>query len=134
MQTQPLDKSNSQADDDLGTIDAMTDQTVGRHIRLARLAKSLSLRELAEQLGISLQQLQRYEAGSSKISVSILWKIAKRLKYPVSYFYGSGKFSTSVETPSRQRELEQLFCVFHRIEEPHLRRAVIELATQLSKP
>lgn len=133
MQAQTGRNTKTTGFDAAKSTDVMTDKKVGRHIRIARLAKSLSLRELSEQLGISLQQLQRYEAGSSRISVSALWKIAKELGHPVTYFYGAQDISCSDESDEIQKEFEQLFHAFHQIDKPHLRRAVIDLAAQLSK-
>lgn len=133
MQAQSAGNAKSVGFDTPKNPDVMTDKKVGRHIRIARQAKSLSLRELSEQLGISLQQLQRYEAGSSRISVSALWKISKELGHPVAYFYGAQDISAGDEPDEIQRELEKLFHAFHQIEQPHLRQAVIDLAAQLSK-
>lgn len=109
------------------------DKLVGRHIRVARLSKSLSLKELSNKLDISLQQLQRYEAGGSRISVKVLWSISQALGYPVSYFYDALELSSPVEHDDQKKEAEKLFNYFHQITNPKLRTAIVTLAAQLSE-
>jgi len=52
-----------------------------------RLALNISQKKLADTLGISYQQLQKYEAGKNRISAAKLWIIAHQLGVPVSWFY-----------------------------------------------
>jgi len=132
MQTQirqPDDQAISLNGEDLSNIDKI----VGRHIRVARLSKSLSLKELSNKLDISLQQLQRYEAGGSRISIKVLWSISRALGYPIAYFYDALEMSSPVEHAEHKKESEQLFNFFHQIKNQNLRQAVVNLASQLSK-
>lgn len=64
-----------------------TDIHVGLKLREARAAKAMSQEELGRKLGISFQQVQKYEKGTNRIGCSRLWEICKHLELPVSYFF-----------------------------------------------
>lgn len=57
-----------------------TDQQIGLRIRAARMARGMSQEKLGEALGITFQQIQKYEKGTNRTSVSALLKIAKALE------------------------------------------------------
>ena len=63
------------------------DQGIGSRIALLRTANGLSQSQLAEALGISFQQVQKYEAGKNRIGAGRLQAIADRLSVPVSTFF-----------------------------------------------
>jgi len=63
------------------------DLHVGVCIRMRRKELSISQERLAESLGITFQQVQKYERGANRVSASKLWEIALVLKTPVAYFY-----------------------------------------------
>lgn len=63
------------------------DRIIGTRIRIARHAKPLPQERLAAMLGISFQQLQKYEKGINRISAGRLFEIASLLGYPVAWFY-----------------------------------------------
>jgi transcriptional regulator with XRE-family HTH domain len=63
------------------------DQSIGRRIQLRRRELELTAAELSEQLGISQQQLSRYERGTNKINVSHLVNIAVLLETPIGWFF-----------------------------------------------
>ena len=63
------------------------DVHVGKQTRTQRALFGLSQSELAKQLGITFQQLQKYESGANRISPGRLWKAGKILGVPVSYFF-----------------------------------------------
>ena len=64
------------------------DFKIGQKIRALRLAKGLSQTNLANRLGLSFQQVQKYEIGSNRVSAGRLQKIAKMLDTPITFFYG----------------------------------------------
>lgn len=59
---------------------------LGRRVRTQRLAAGMSQQALAGKLGISFQQLQKYEKGANRISVSRMRQIAEHLGVPFSHF------------------------------------------------
>ena len=65
----------------------VVDKYIGDRIYSLRLAKGLSLQQLAEKITVSHQQLTKYEKGSNRISVGGLILIAQALESPVNYFF-----------------------------------------------
>ena len=65
----------------------MINKKIGQKIKLLRKHYGLSQIELAERIGISFQQIQKYEKGSSKISVSRLQQISEALAAPIMTFF-----------------------------------------------
>jgi len=66
----------------------LTHQILGERIRAKRMAWGITLTELAAELEISYQQMQKYEQGSNRISALKLKRVADYLQTPISYFYG----------------------------------------------
>ena len=77
-----------------------TDIEVGRLIRLQRLARSLSQTELANEIGVTFQQVQKYEKGANRISMGRLIRVGRALEVNVSYLLGADMGATPAITPS----------------------------------
>jgi transcriptional regulator with XRE-family HTH domain len=63
------------------------DTSIGSRLRLRRLAMGFSQETLARALGITFQQIQKYERGTNRIFASRLFHLARVLRVPVAYFY-----------------------------------------------
>ncbi len=63
------------------------DRYVGTRMRVRRLEVGMSQEKLGEFLGITFQQVQKYEKGTNRVSISRLHQIAQALETPISYFY-----------------------------------------------
>jgi len=63
------------------------DVHVGKRIRHRRWMVGMTQQQLAEQVGIKFQQIQKYETGMNRVSASRLWDIADALEVPVSFFF-----------------------------------------------
>src|ERR1700704_6909118 len=63
------------------------DAEIGRRVRTLRLQRSLSQTALADALGITFQQVQKYEKGVNRISSGRLVRIAEILKVPITFFF-----------------------------------------------
>jgi len=63
------------------------DVHVGKRIRHRRWLVGMTQQQLAEQVGIKFQQIQKYETGANRVSASRLWDIAEALDVPVSFFF-----------------------------------------------
>lgn len=63
------------------------DNYVGRRIRERRKIVGLTQQKLAEQLGLSFQQVQKYERGTNRVGASKLMQLSRALEVPVSYFF-----------------------------------------------
>jgi transcriptional regulator with XRE-family HTH domain len=119
------------------------DVEVGRRIRARRLECWLSQQELARGLGVSFQQIQKYEKGANRISAGRLLAICNLLQVPITFFYDSATPSRSGETrlkPSRLFDLLddsdtlQLAVAFDRIPDRNVRRAMVQLMEKLAGP
>jgi transcriptional regulator with XRE-family HTH domain len=64
-----------------------TDIHVGRRVREARLAKGMTQTDLGNALGVSFQQVQKYEKGTNRVGSSRLWDMCKVLDQPIVYFF-----------------------------------------------
>jgi transcriptional regulator with XRE-family HTH domain len=64
------------------------DQTLGNRIRVRRAELGMSQAELATALGLSFQQVQKYEQGKNRVTAHRLEVIAKALSMPIHFFYG----------------------------------------------
>jgi transcriptional regulator with XRE-family HTH domain len=63
------------------------DLHVGQQLRIRRIHSNLSQTELGHEMGLSYQQIQKYESGKNRISASMLYEFAGRLNVPVSRFF-----------------------------------------------
>ena len=66
----------------------LRDAEVGRRVRSRRLECRLSQTELADRIGVTFQQVQKYEKGANRVSAGRLQRIADMLNIPVTFFYG----------------------------------------------
>ncbi len=89
------------------------DVHVGQRVRQRRVLCGLSQTELAKALGLTFQQLQKYERGMNRISASKLWQISQVLDVPVQWFFK--EFSEPKEEEGSRREAL------------HMKREVLEL-------
>jgi len=64
-----------------------TDKHVGARVRMRRMMLSMSQEKLGDALGLTFQQVQKYEKGTNRISASRLQHIASILKVPVAFFF-----------------------------------------------
>ena len=84
-----------------------TDVHIGRRLREARLARGLSQGALGKKLGVTFQQVQKYESGANRIGGSRLWDISRILDVTVSYFFeglSSANTSKAAEQPGDEPE------------------------------
>ena len=66
------------------------DRIVGRNIRMHRLARRLSQAELGDKLGVTFQQIQKYEKGTNRVGSGRLFQISKIFDVPVTSFFDDG--------------------------------------------
>ncbi|UXM95765.1 helix-turn-helix domain-containing protein [Bartonella sp. HY329] len=119
------------------------DVYVGSRIRLRRNSIGLSQEKLGEQLGITFQQVQKYEKGTNRVGASRLQAIAETLEVPVSFFFedvSNNELDEGfAETEANPLEIVssgeglQLIRAFTNIKDPQVRRKIIDLAKALSQ-
>jgi transcriptional regulator with XRE-family HTH domain len=112
------------------------DRHVGQRLRLRRQILDVSQMDLARRLGITFQQVQKYEKGANRISASRLVEIAAALEVPVTYFFdgldgaheGGGKDDDLLIDSNGAALLR----AFNRISDKAVQRALISLAQAAS--
>ena len=123
-----------------------TDIHVGSRIRLRRNMLGMSQEKLGEHLGITFQQIQKYEKGTNRVGASRLQAIASIMGVAVGFFFedmpgaegaAPAGFSEDASTTlavefSTSSEGLQLNRAFVRISDPKVRRKIIELVRTLS--
>lgn len=114
------------------------DQHVGKRIRHRRWLVGMTQQQLADQVGIKFQQIQKYETGANRVSASRLWDIAKSLQVEISFFFDDIEGDeTQVEAgvaPSdvlSDKEALELLRSYYAIPE-NQRRRLFDLARVLS--
>jgi transcriptional regulator with XRE-family HTH domain len=121
------------------------DKYVGSRVRMRRMMLSMSQEKLGNALGLTFQQVQKYEKGTNRIGASRLQQISHILQVPVSFF-----FDGAPDTPARSNELSEapsplyvadflatsdglaLTRAFMRIDDSKLRRKIVELVEQMA--
>ncbi len=83
------------------------DVEIGRRVRETRLSCNLTQTELADAIGVSFQQIQKYEKGTNRISGSRLWMIGNVLKVPVAYFFEGLDGDAPTQAPNPERNLPE---------------------------
>ncbi|AGF74042.1 transcriptional regulator [Bartonella australis AUST/NH1] len=119
------------------------DVYVGTRIRLRRNILGLTQEKLGEKLGITFQQVQKYEKGTNRVGASRLQAIAEIMDVPVSYFFDKGTSAKPVEGFSEDDSNFMDFCsssegiqlmrAFTNISDSKVRRKIIDLAKALSE-
>lgn len=123
---------------------------VGSRLRLRRTMMGMSQEKLGTQLGITFQQIQKYEKGTNRIGASRLHEIASIFRTPISYFYedapninknpGEGQEAGFSDVASSDYVVDflssseglQLNRAFIKIENPKIRKKIIDLVKELS--
>jgi transcriptional regulator with XRE-family HTH domain len=123
------------------------DVHVGSRVRLRRNMLSLSQEKLGEAIGLTFQQVQKYERGANRIGASRLMELSRVLDVPVSFFFDEtdpvrapaipmGFEETPQEgfdsDPMRKRETQDLIGAYYEIEDAAVRRRLFELAKALA--
>ncbi len=103
-------------------------KNIGEIIKKYRLAANMSQMALAEKIGISYQQLQKYEKGINNISVYRLEQIAESLKIPISSFLETEepeKIAEDIGEYGLSKEEKTLLDLFRRIDNKDIKRGLL---------
>mgnify|MGYP002627225754 CR=1 FL=1 len=79
------------------------DVYVGNRIKTRRHILNLSQQDLADALGLTFQQIQKYERGLNRIGASRLWDISQILKVPMDFFFSDMPIDVQIESPRAQK-------------------------------
>jgi len=128
------------------------DVHVGARVRLRRTLMGMSQEKLGEAIGLTFQQVQKYERGANRVGASRLFDLSRVLDVPVSFFFedmpdgvskqsprliSAGVVEEALEAPGSdpmtKRETLELVRAYYRITDPLVRRRIFDLAKVLAK-
>jgi transcriptional regulator with XRE-family HTH domain len=127
------------------------DVHVGSRVRLRRTLLGISQERLADAIGLTFQQVQKYEKGANRVSSSRLVDLANALDVAVPYFFDEMSAGVSAQTPSElmrtkqrpeidqeqdplaKRETLEFVRAYYKIEDPAVRKRVFELTKAVAK-
>jgi transcriptional regulator with XRE-family HTH domain len=117
------------------------DHQVGERLRQGRVLAQMSQSEIAEALGVTFQQVQKYERGANRISAGRLFEIAKILGVPVDYFFlnedehGSASPNGAANghsAPLLSKDAIRVAGTYSRIKSARLRKLVLHMIEELA--
>ena len=114
------------------------DVHVGSRVRLARLLAGRTQEWLGQQVGLTFQQIQKYERGANRVSCSMLSEFATALDRPISWFFQEGPADTAEKGPDaaigdRQRLTYELTSNFARIHNDKARQHIVGLVRSVAE-
>ncbi|MEM1288750.1 MAG: helix-turn-helix transcriptional regulator [Pseudomonadota bacterium] len=121
------------------------DVHVGSRLRIRRMVLGMSQEKLGESLGVSFQQVQKYEKGTNRIGAGRLQNLSQILQVPIAYFYedladegaheasgfadSGAKFMTEMLTTSDGLEMTRSFL---KIQDPKVRKRIVDLVRAIA--
>ena len=123
---------------------------VGSRVRLRRTLLGLSQERLGESVGLTFQQIQKYERGANRIGASRLYEFTRILDVPIAFFFDDmpediktreGQFAKALQEdgqntfepdPMTKRETLELVRAYYRITDPRIRKRLFELTKSLA--
>jgi transcriptional regulator with XRE-family HTH domain len=129
------------------------DVHVGQRVRQRRTLLGMSQEKLAEAIGLTFQQVQKYERGANRVGSSRLFDLARVLDVPIAYFFEEMEANVAAKSPSRlmgvsesklqpyaaepdplaKRETLELVRAYYKIGEPRVRKRIFELTKALAR-
>src|ERR1700687_370717 len=117
-----------------------TDIAVGQRIKVERLARRMSQTELAEGIGVTFQQVQKYEKGINRVGAGRLNRIAEVFGIPVGAFFETNPSATLKDEDGKTSPLDMLaepgavriLRAFTQLPEGPLRRSVLDLLEKIA--
>jgi transcriptional regulator with XRE-family HTH domain len=127
------------------------DVHVGTRIRLRRTLLGLSQEKLGEAIGLTFQQVQKYERGANRVGSSRLFDLSRVLDVPIAYFFDEMPGAVQDKSPSKlmgmttpptvefepdpmaKRETLELVRAYYKITDPALRKKLFDLIKSVAK-
>ena len=117
------------------------DVHVGGRVRMRRLLLGMNQETLANALGLTFQQVQKYEGGANRVSASRLSAMAEILGVPISYFFGDLQPDDAELSPEDRQWREQLqrpetiefIRLYYAIPDPKIRRQFLDMAKTVAE-
>jgi len=117
----------------------LIDKHVGMRLRMLRLNNNMSQTELGEKVGVTFQQIQKYERGANRIGASRLWKFCEIFNAQPNFFFEGliepeqGGLESSTNWPEKflNKQNHRLMMSFDKIENQETRAAILKLCEAL---
>src|SRR6202790_3093784 len=124
-----------------------TDVHVGARVRLRRTLLGMSQEKLGDAIGLTFQQVQKYERGANRVGASRLFDLSRVLDVPVSFFFEDMAAVAPTEARAGLAEAPERYeadpvpeaeaagprRAYYKIPDPHIRRRLFDLAKALAK-
>jgi transcriptional regulator with XRE-family HTH domain len=124
------------------------DVHVGARVRLRRTLLGMSQEKLGEAIGLTFQQVQKYERGANRIGSSRLFDLSRVLDVPIEYFFGDMPAAVAACSPAQgggmseeaanyeldpmaKRETLELVRAYYKISDPQIRKRLFEMTKAL---
>ncbi len=124
------------------------DVHVGARVRLRRTLLGMSQEKLGDAIGLTFQQVQKYERGANRIGSSRLFDLSRVLDVPIGYFFDDMPAAVASSSPAQargmaeepashvldpmaKRETLELVRGYYKIVDPHIRKRLFELTKAL---
>lgn len=136
MRENPVPQDEHAVQDSGVTQADRIDREIGQRLRGARTLRGFSQSEVAEKVGLSFQQIQKYEAGHSRVTAAKLSELAEVFALPVGFFFGECGEERPGDKPSSgllAQETWTLAGEFERIKNPKTRQKVLDLIRTLAE-
>lgn len=125
----------------MGKRTDVSDAEIGRRVRVRRTLIGMSQERLGAVLGLSFQQVQKYEAGANRITAGRLYELAQALGVNVSHFFGAeaellegaGRLDPADAERMSRRETLELVRAWARIADPAVRDKIGELVAAVAR-
>ncbi len=120
------------------------DVHIGQRLRMCRTLLGLNQKKVAEALGLTFQQVQKYETGSDQVSARRLSELCQILDVPVSFFFeemptnrknhnrATDNKSETTPDPINKRETLEFVRAYHRIKDPAIRGSIAALTKAIA--
>jgi transcriptional regulator with XRE-family HTH domain len=121
------------------------DKHVGSRVRMHRMMLGMSQEKLGDKLGITFQQIQKYEKGTNRIGASRLQQIALALSVPVAFFFEGApmpeSMSSGLSEPASPAYVSDFLATsdglaltkaFMKVKDPRVRRRIVELVESIA--
>lgn len=125
------------------------DVHVGSRVRLRRTLLGMSQEKLGEAIGLTFQQVQKYERGANRVGASRLFDLSRVLDVPVGFFFDEMPEDVAASSPAQRpgrdapppeqeldpmvkRETLELVRAYYKIEEPSVRKRLFEMTKALA--
>jgi transcriptional regulator with XRE-family HTH domain len=113
------------------------DTSVGERIRLLRRRKKMSQQVLAKELGVTFQQVQKYENGKNRVGASRLQMVATALDVPIAELFGGAQPTSTTSRPTKSVVFDadalRLAEAFVKISDKELRSSLVDLAEAMAR-